>query len=400
MRARAYLSIGSFLPLVAAGLLGHPGRPDAQQPLLKIGMSLPVTGADADWADTVLKGAQMAIADVNAKGAGGYTFEVVIYDSATVSAGQYDPAQATTNYHKFVNDPTVVAAVGPAMSGEGKAVSPVLSLADMATISPSATNPDITDPKFIPQYRPRGKPVFFRLVATDAYQAPFVANYMFRKLNVKSVYILDDGGSYGVGSAHAFERQAKDLGMNVLGRDELNPKEADYKTNLTKIKGLMPDGIFYAGVMQAEAKLARQAYEILPPVIKFSGFDDPSLPEQAGKDAAEGWYTASASPELVSLSKTADWVSRFKNTYKREPSNYSITAYDAVLVIADAVGRVAKTGQPVTRSNVREAIEATQLDSLQGLISFDENGDIRSKVISIYQFRNSKMTYVDVAPDK
>ena len=63
------------------------------------------------------------------------------------------------------------------MSGSGKAMSPILSQGDLATITPSSTNPDITDPKFAGQYRPKGKPIYFRTVTTDAFQGPNMANY-------------------------------------------------------------------------------------------------------------------------------------------------------------------------------------------------------------------------------
>src|SRR4030095_10848985 len=105
-----------------ATMLGLPGDLGAQGKVVKIGLSLTLTRADAECA------------------------------SATPAAGQYDPAQAATNYKKFIADSLVMAAVGPVMSGEGKAISPILSEADMATITPSSTNPDITDPKFQSQY--------------------------------------------------------------------------------------------------------------------------------------------------------------------------------------------------------------------------------------------------------
>ena len=185
--------------------------------------------------------------------------------------GQYDPAQAATNAKKFVADPSVVAIVGPEMSGEGKAMTPILSAANLATITPSSTNPDITDPKFAGQYKPGGKAIYFRTVTTDAYQGPNMANYMRDTLKVKSVYILDDSGAYGVGMSNAFEAQAKKIGLNVMGHDQLDPKEADYTTVLTKIKQLNPDAIYYGGVAQAGVKVAKQSYDIMPTVIKAGG---------------------------------------------------------------------------------------------------------------------------------
>ncbi len=402
---RFRLIVPTLALLLALGLLATlPGGGLAQQKTLKIGMSIPVTGADADSSDAMIKGAQMAVEEVNQKGgAGGHKFELVVYDSATPAAGQYDPAQAATNYRKFIGDSSVVAAVGTMMSGEGKAISPIISEADMATISQSATNPDITDPKFKEQYRPKGKAVFFRNVTTDAYQGPNMANYAYHKLNVRKVYVLDDSGAFGVGIADSFSRRAKELGMILLGRDQLNPKEADYKTILTKIKGMNPDAIYYGGVQQAAVKLARQAHEIVPKVIRLGsdGIYDLSFPEQSGKDAAEGWYATNASPEMLTDPKAQEWINKFKSKYKREPTNYSITAYYGVVVIADAVGRVAKAGKTVNRSTVRDAVQQTKLsNTLLGTIAYDENGDIKTKVISVYQVKDGKFKYIGAAPEK
>jgi len=402
MKARAI--VPSIALLLGLGLmLVLSGAGSAQQKTVKIGLSLPLTGADADQADAVRRGAEMAIEELNGKGgAGGYTLDAVLLDSGTPAAGQYDPAQAVTNYRKFIADPLVIAAVGPMSSGEGKPVSPIVSEADLGTITPSSTNPDITDPRFKDQYRPKGKAVYFRNVTTDAYQGPNMANHAFHNLKVQKVYVLDDGGAFGVGIADSFTKRAKELGMQVLGRDRLDPKEADYKTILTKIKGLNPDAIFYGGVQQAGVKVARQAYEVIPNVIKLGsdGLYDLAFPEQAGKEAAEGWWASNASPDMLSDPKAQEWINKFKSKFKREPTNYSITAYNGVLVIGDAVERVVKSGKPVTRSNVRDAIQATNLDTLQGPIAYDENGDIKAKVIALYQVKDAKFKYMGVAPEK
>ena len=98
-----------------------------------------------------------------------------------------------------------------------------------------------------------------------------MANYFADVLKVKTVYVLDDSGAYGVGIAEAFQAQAEKKGIKVLGRDRLDPKAADYTAVLTKIKSLNPDAIYYGGVLQAGVKVVKQAYDIVPKMIKGGG---------------------------------------------------------------------------------------------------------------------------------
>jgi branched-chain amino acid transport system substrate-binding protein len=374
-----------------AGLVSPTGL-QAQQKTVKIGITLPLTGADAEDAMLIKNGAMMAIDEANAKGGvAGYKIEVVTLDSGTATAGQYDPAQAATNTKKLVADPLVVANVGPEMSGEGKAMTPILSEADLATITPSSTNPDITDPKMAAQFKPKGRAIYFRTVTTDAFQGPNMANFFAQNLKAKSIYILDDSGAYGVGIADSFQRQAEKNGIKVLGRDQLNPKEADYTTILTKIKALKPDALYYGGVAQAGVKLAKQAYDIIPNVIKGGGdgVQGGSFLKGGGFPAVDGWYSTNAGPHLVEDPAAAEWVKSFTTKYGKNPDDYSITAYDGALVVLDAIKRVAESGKEVNRSNVRDAMQATNLKTLQGVVSFDENGDIKDRTVSVFQYKKN-----------
>jgi branched-chain amino acid transport system substrate-binding protein len=376
-----------------------------------VGINLPLTGADAQAATKIKQGAQMAFDEANAKGGvGGYKIDLLVLDDGTATAGQYDPAQAATNARKMVSDDSVVAAIGPQMSGSGKAMSPILSQGNLAIITPSSTNPDITNPKMAAQYRPAGKAIYFRTVTTDAFQGPNMANYYADTLKVKSVYVLDDSGAYGVGIADSFQGQAEKRGVKVLGRDQLNPKEADYTTILTKIKPLNPDAIYYGGVAQAGVKLAKQAYDILPNVIKGGGdgMHSTDLLSGAGFPAAEGWYCSIAAPHVFDKPEVAAWAKRFEDKFGGPPEDYSITAYDAGLVILDAIKRVAASGKPVERNAVRDAIQSAKVDTLQGEVSFDENGDITNRIVSVFKITKDdkyplndtihQYKYVGVAP--
>ncbi len=400
-----------FASAAAIATLGSAGTANAASKVLKVGVDLSLTGADAHSAKLMLDGAQLAFEDANKENAvPGYTFEVVSYDDATATAGQYDPVQAATNARKMVSDKQVIAAIGPQMSGSGKAMAPILSQGDLAIITPSSTNPDISDPKFAQQYRPGGKPIYFRTVTTDAFQGPNMANFMAEQLHVKSVYILDDSGAYGVGMADAFQRQAEKDGIKVLGRDRLDPKAADYTSVLTKIKSLNPEALYYGGVLQAGVKLAKQAYDIIPNVIKAGGDGvlGPEMLTGAGFPAAEGWYATNASPHMTEDTKAEKFVQAFRAKFGEAPDDYTITSYDAGLVIIDAVKRLVAEKKPVDHSTVRDAIQTAQVPTIQGIVSFDQNGDVKDRTVSVFQIKkdtskplddiSAQYHYVGVAP--
>ena len=248
------------------------------------------------------------------------------------------------------------------------------------------------------QFKPKGKAIYFRTVTTDAFQGPNMANFVKGTLKVTSVYVLDDSGAYGVGIADSFQKQAEKIGIKVLGRDQLNPKEADYSTILTKVKAAKPDLLYYGGVGQAGVKLAKQAYDIIPNIPKAGGdgVQGTTFLKGVGFPAAQGWYSTNASPHVTEAPESADWVKRYKARYGTAGfDDYTITAYNAALVAIDSIKRVVEGGKPLNRDNVRDAIQATKMKSLQGEISFDENGDMLDKIVSVFQYREDKTHSLD-----
>jgi branched-chain amino acid transport system substrate-binding protein len=384
----------TFRLLVGSALTGflRPGTTRAAQQTVTIGIDLSLTGADAETANLIRDGFLLAIEEANAKGGpAGIHINVLMLDDGTATAGQYDPAQGATNARKMVADPNCVVALGPMSSTPGKAMAAIFSQGDLATITPTSTNPDISDPRFAGQYRPAGKPIYFRTVTTDAFQGPNLANYFAAVHKVKTMYGLDDSGAYGVGLSSAFEAQAKKKGITVMGHDRLDPRASDYTTVLTKIKSLGPQLLYYGGDAQAGVKLAKQAYDIIPDIIKAGGdgMYGPSILQGAGFPAANNWYATVASPHMIEDSKLAPFVKSFVTKNGRQPSDYSITAYDAALVALNAIEQVAKSGKPVTKSAVRDAVQATKLDTLQGEVSFDANGDLTNRTISVFQVQHN-----------
>jgi len=377
----------------------------AADKVVKVGMDLSLTGADSESAVRTGNGAILAFEEANKyKEVPGVTFDAVKFDDGTATAGQYDPAQAATNARKMVSDKGFIAALGPQMSGAGKAMSPILSEGNLAIITPSSTNPDITDPKFAAQYRPKGKAVYFRTVTTDAYQGPNMANYLAKTAGMKSVYLLDDSGAYGVGIADSFERRCKELGVNVMGRDRLDPKAADYSAVLTKIKSLNPDVLYYGGVSQAGVKLAKQAYEIIPKMIKAGGDGilGTELLKGVGFPAVEGWYATNASPHKDEGDKSIkEFSDKFRARFKDSPDDYTLTMYVAARAIIETVKVLQATGKPINRDTVRDGLQSIRMtNSLIGPVEFDENGDLKNKVISVFKVTKDASKPLDSIDDQ
>ena len=119
------------------------------------------------------------------------------------------------------------------------------------------------------------------------------------------------------------------------------------------------------------------------------GVNGGSFQSGSGFPAVDGWYTTIAGPHLVEDPAMAEWVRNFTQKYGTLPADYAITAYDGTLVVLDAIKRVAESGKVVNRSNVRDAMQSTNLKTLQGVVSFDENGDIKDHTVSVFQYKHN-----------
>ena len=238
-----------------------------------------------------------------------------------------------------------------------------------------------------------------------------MANYMAKTLKIKTVYILDDSGAYGVGIADAFQGQVEKNGVKVLGRDRLDPKAVDYASVLTKIKALNPDALYYGGVGQAGVKLVKQSYEIVPNMIKAGGDGvySTDILKGAGFPAFDNWYSTQASPHVTEDKASEVFTTRFFQRFGSHPDDYAVTCYTAAQVIIQAAKNIVATGKEPTRDAMQAAIQTVSLKgSLIGTVEFDANGDMKNKVISVFQVKKnaakplddteSQFKYVGVAP--
>ena len=239
---------------------------------------------------------------------------------------------------------------------------------------------------------------YARVVTADDVQGKVDANFMFNKLGVKSVYILDDQELYGKGVADVFEKTAKELGMTVAGHEGIDPKAADYKALMTKIStsnaGGPPDGIFVGMVVDSNAsQLLKDKVAIMGDntKVKYMGPDGvqtQAFIDGAGADVAEGAYgsVAGLAPENYTAAGQT-FLKDYEAKYGKLTEPYAIYGYESMNVLLKAIEDVcAKGGDPTDRKQVLAAVMATKdFDGVLGKWSFDANGDTTLTDMTIYQ---------------
>jgi branched-chain amino acid transport system substrate-binding protein len=348
----------------------------------------------------MLQGVELAIEDVNRRsGAGGRPLELLVRDSATPGLDTRGRQQAVARqYAELIADPAVVAVIGPQSSLEGRAVAALVNRADLATVTPSATTFDVTDPALAATFRPTGRATYFRTVGTDLTEGAAMARFAHATLGARRVLVIDDGLDFGVRVADVFTREARALGMTVVERRQINWIQADYRDEFRPLAALKPDAAYIGVRYGVGVKLARQLPEALPGVrlLGAETLFNRAFPLQARATGAEGWYVSNVAPDPAARPAAAGWVARFRGRFGADPSPYSMTAYAAAMVVADAVAQVVAQGGRVTRRAVRDAIQSTRIpDAPSGSVAFDRDGDLQVSVVSIYQIRGGAFYLVE-----
>ena len=348
---------------------------------VKIGHVAPLTGPIAHLGKDNENGARLAIEEINKSG--------LIIDGKKVvltlvpEDDAEDPKTATQVAQKLA-DAKVVGVVGHLNSGTSIPASKIYSDAGITQVSPSATNPD---------YTKQGFKTTYRLVATDAQQGPALANYVVNTLKAKTVAIIDDSTQYGKGLADEFEKTIKAAGVKVVTREASNNKATDFKAILTKIKGTKPDVIMYGGMDATGGPLTKQAAElgIKAKVVGGDGMCTEKLAELAG-EAVINVTCSEAGMALSKMAQGADFQKRYKERFNSDVQIYAPFTYDAVYVIVDSMKRANSTDP----AKILVAMPDTKMNGLVGNIAFDNKGDMKEGVITLYDFKDKKKTVLDV----
>jgi len=405
MRLKRFVILAVALTMVLSSLLAGCA-PKATAKVIKIYASWPMQGAMIPEGTAMLNAAKLAFEQANWE-AGGSKLELVFLDDASPTTGSWDGTIEAENAQKCVNDPQCLVYFGTYNSGAAKISIPITNKTGMAQITPANTYPGLT--RAVPGvtaegepdiYYPTGKRNYFRTHGADDLQGAAGAAWA-KCLGVKKVYILDDRQLYGKGIADAFEKRARELGLEVLGHDGIEDISIDFRALLTKVRATSPD-LVYAGVLvdSGGPQIAQQMgalgmFDAGAKLMSEDAMYSDAVPQAVDPAILNGnLYTTFPGmlPEMLPTDVGKKFYDSYKTKYGSDPLGWSCYAYNASLVIIDSINR-AKTKD---RAGILEAMWATKdFAGITGPLTFDANGDPQQYVMSGFLFDNGAYTFAD-----
>ncbi|HVG22682.1 MAG TPA: ABC transporter substrate-binding protein [Thermoanaerobaculia bacterium] len=341
-----------------------------------------LTGDQAAFGTSTVNGVKLAADEINASGGLlGRRIRLVIEDDQ----GRADNAAAVME--KIVTGENAIAVIGENSSNQSLAAAPIAQANGVPMISPSSTNPAVTE---VGQY-------IFRVCFTDPYQGKALASFVRKELKLDTAAILvDRKNDYSVGLANVFRREFEGAGGKIVAEQSYSGGDAEFRPQLTTIRAAKPQALFIPGFYTEVGQIAIQARDLGldVPLVGGDGWDSPAVIQIGGK-SIEGSYFS----DHYFVGDTRPVVQSFVNEYrKRHGKNPEATAalgYDALKIFADAVRRA----NGLDRKAIRDQIAATK--DYQGVSGTISMGADRNPVkpVAMIKIENGQMNFAGwVAP--
>lgn len=345
---------------------------------IKIGVASITTGDLASYGIPTVRAAELVVEKINAKGGLlGKKIVLVVEDDAG------KPEIATNVASKLVGE-KVAAVIGHITSGATKAALGIYKEAKIVSMSPSATNPPLTQSGEYPN--------FFRTIASDDAQAKLGVSFAVDTLKLKKIAILHDKGDYGKGFAEfakSFIEESKKADIVLF--EGITVGAVDYTAVINKVKASGAEAIIYGGYHPEASKIVMQMRKKKMDTIFLSedGIKDDTFIKVAG-EYAEGVY-ATGPKDTSSNPLTAIAIKEHQEKYKEDPGAFFLNAYAAALALTNAIEKAKSTDYDA----IVKALKTEEVDTPLGKIKFDEKGDAIGVGFSVYQVKNGK--FVEIA---
>ncbi len=344
-------------------------------PTVKIGVIAPLQAGLTDFGKGIRNSVQLAVDQANASGRFSVRFVVDARDDSSTSAVGQASAQA------LAADPNVIGVVGTYNSGVAAVVQPVLSNAGIAMISPGNTNPTLTlgpDPSH--PVRPFSN--YFRLVVPDSIQGSELGDYAYNVLHVRKVAVVSEDKAVSLALVDAFTDKFTTLGGSVATRQVFPDGTSDFTSIISTLKGVNPELIVFGGEYATAAPFRMQATNqgVTTPLMGSDGIKDQAYITAAGS-ASNGDFASSVGAPIANQPRGAAFLSAYQAAgFAEPPSDFGPYAFDAAGLIIGAVER-----RGFDRAGVIAEVQAVNASGVTGPLAFDNFGDTRNKVVTLYR---------------
>jgi branched-chain amino acid transport system substrate-binding protein len=324
---------------------------------LKIGEVDPLTGGVSQFGIGCHQGFVLAFEQINAEGGIlGQQIELVTEDDES------KPGQSATAVRKLITQDKVLAILGDATSSATLEAAPIAQTDKIPMITPTATNPRITEVgDFI-----------FRVCFLDEFQGRVLARFAREKLKAQRIFTLTDvKQDYSVDLLKFFKDEFTKLGGTIVGEQSYSTGDIDFRAQLTPIRGAKPDAVYVPGYYQEVALIVKQGRQIglTMPFIGCDGWANQALIAIGGKAIDGCFFTNHFSPD-DQAPVVKSFVVKYQEKYGSLPDTFAALGYDAARLLADAIRRAGALNPQA----VRDALATTAgFPGVTGQISLDAN---------------------------
>jgi branched-chain amino acid transport system substrate-binding protein len=365
-----------FVPILVllalTGVLVSCAKREAE---IKVGEFGSLTGSTATFGISSKNGIELFVDNLNAQGGiGGKKIHILVEDD------QSKPEEAATAVNKLIAQDGVVAMLGEVASSRSLAAAPICQNAGVPMISPSSTNPKVTE---------IGDNIF-RVCYIDPFQGLVIAKFAKNTQHfTKGAVFRDNKNDYSVGLANYFTEAFKGMGGTIVDDEAYSEGDQDFKAQLTNIKAKKPEFIFVPGYYTEVGLIARQARElgITVPLLGGDGWVSERLLEIA-QDALNGSYFVNHYWEQDPNPAVQGFVQNYRKRYNSTPDGLAALAYDAAGVLTNALQQLQQSDpkafetlsgppnadQKAARAKLKDLIAHThEYPGVTGKISLDEH---------------------------
>lgn len=361
IRKKAVSSLALLTLALAGASMAH-----AAQPSVRIGYQLPLTGNTAQYGQDFKAAAEIALKEFNASGRIPVPVEIVFEDSRS------DAKEAVSIARKFADDPSIVGVLGDFTSTVSMASAQVYKRVGLSQLSQTASHPDYTK---ISKWQ-------FRNITNQDQEGPFNADWIASQ-GFKKVAVIGEQTDWGQSAVQAFEKKAKENGIEVVFSEYFNRGIPDFRSLITKVDRVHPDAIYGAIFYEDAAQFLKQLHQlgVKAPVFSSSAAYNEQLIKLAGKDA-DGLRLTSTFLPTVDAENVRHFVTAWKAVRNgEEPGQFPAQAYDATNIMLAAVAR---TYPDATRDKVRQALAETKdFPGVTGSTTFDADREPHKSLVKV-----------------